>query len=113
MRGIYTSVNDIRKRVYAEVARLSYDYKDGDLSQMDEIPYRVIPGEVTVYRDSVFIERAIVRERMRMAMGLSVRTAAEHAPVTQGAEECVKPEKYYQPPLINIIKFDWIKILII
>ena len=105
MRGIYTSVNDLRKRVFAEVARLSYEYKEGDLSQMEEIPYRVIPGEVSVYRDSVFLERAIVRERMRMAMGLSVRTAAEQAPVTQGAEECVKPEKYYQPPLINIIKF--------
>lgn len=105
MRGIYTSVNDIRKRVFAEVAKLSYDYKDGDLSQMDQIPYKVIPGEVSIYRDSVFLERAIVRERMRMAMGLSVRTASEHAPVTQGAEECVKPEKYYQPPLINIIKF--------
>jgi len=105
MRGIYTSVNDIRKRVYAEVAKLSYDYKEGDLSQMSEIPYRVIPGEVSVYRDSVFLERAIVRERMRMAMGLSCRSASEQAPVTQGAEECVKPEKYYQPPLINIIKF--------
>lgn len=105
MRGIYTSVNDIRKRVFAEVAKLSYDYKDGDLSKMAEIPYKIIPGEVSMYRESVFLERAIVRERMRMAMGLSVRTAAEHAPVTQGAEECVKPEKYYQPPLINIIKF--------
>lgn len=105
MRGIYTSVNDIRQRVFSEVAKLSYEYKDGDLSQMEEIPYRVIPGEVSIYRDSVFLERAIVRERMRMAMGLSVRTAAEQAPVTQGAEECVKPEKYYQPPLINIIKF--------
>ena len=105
MRGIYTSVNDIRKRVFAEVAKLSYDYKEGDLSKMEEIPYNVIPGEVSIYRDSVFLERAIVRERMRMAMGLSARTAAEQAPVTQGAEECVKPEKYYQPPLINIIKF--------
>ncbi|MCR5419679.1 MAG: 4Fe-4S dicluster domain-containing protein [Lachnospiraceae bacterium] len=105
MRGIYTSVNDLRKRVYAEVAKLSYDYKDGDLSRMEEIPYNVIPGEMAVYRDSVFIERAIVRERMRMAMGLSLRSAAEQAPVTQGAQECVKPEKYYQPPLINIIKF--------
>lgn len=105
MRGIYTSVNDIRKRVYAEVARLSYDYKDGDLSQMEQIPYNVIPGEVSMYRESVFLERAIVKERMRLAMGLPLRTAAEHAPVSQGAEECVKPEKYYQPPLINIIKF--------
>lgn len=38
-------------------------------------------------------------------MGLPVRTAAEHAPVSMGAEECVQPEKYYQPPLVNIIKF--------
>ena len=105
MRGVYTSVNDIRKRVFAEVAKLSYDYKDGDLSEMEMIPYRIIPGEVSTYRESVFLERAIVKERMRLAMGLPLRTAAEHAPVSTGAEECVKPEKYYQPPLINIIKF--------
>ena len=105
MRGIYTSVNDIRKRVFAEVAKLSYDYKDGDLSQMEQIPYRIIPGEVSTYRESVFLERAIVKERMRLAMGLNLRKPTEHAPVSTGAEECVKPEKYYQPPLINIIKF--------
>ncbi|MDO4324267.1 MAG: 4Fe-4S dicluster domain-containing protein [Lachnospiraceae bacterium] len=105
MRGIYTSVNDIRKRVFAEVAKLSYDYEDGDLSQMEHIPYRVIPGEVSTYRESVFLERAIVKERMRLAMGLPLRKTTEHAPVSVGAEECVKPEKYYQPPLVNIIKF--------
>lgn len=105
IRGIYTSVNDIRKRVFTEVARLSYNYKDGDLSEMEMIPYRIIPGEESKYRESVFLERAIVKERMRLAMGLSLRSAAEHAPVSTGAEECVKPEKYYQPPLINIIKF--------
>lgn len=104
MRGIHTSVNDIRKMVYAEVARLSYDYQNGDLSQMEEIPYKIIPGEVSVYRESVFLERAIVKERIRLAMGLPLQTAAEHAAVSEGAMECVKPEKYYQPPLINIIK---------
>lgn len=105
MRGVYTSVNDIRKRVFAEVAKLSYEYEDGDLIQMEQIPYRIIPGEVSTYRESVFLERAIVEERMRLAMGLPLRTAAEHAPVSEGAIECVKAEKYYQPPLVNIIKF--------
>ena len=106
MRGIYTSVNDIRKHVFAEVARLSYNYRDdGDLSEMEQIPYRIIPGEVSVYRNSVFLERAIVKERMRLAMGLPLRSPTEHAPVSTGAAECVKPEKYYQPPLVNIIKF--------
>ena len=105
VRGIYTSVNDIRKHVFAEVAKLSYNYSEGALSEMEKIPYRIIPGEVSTYRESVFLERAIVRERMRLAMGLTVRSASEQAPVSYGAEECVKPEKYYQPPLINIIKF--------
>ena len=105
MRGIHTSINDIRKAVFAEVARLSYNYQPGDLSEMENIPYRIIPGEVSNYRESVFLERAIVKERMRLAMGLPLRTAAEHSPVSTGAEEAVYPEKYYQPPLINIIKF--------
>ena len=105
MRGIHTSINDIRKKVFAEVARLSYRYQEGDLSDMENIPYRIIPGEVSTYRESVFLERAIVKERMRLAMGLPLRDVTEHAPVSQGAQECVHPEKYYQPPLINIIKF--------
>ena len=104
MRGIHTSINDIRRMVFSEVARLSYEY-NGDLSDMENIPYRIIPGEVSTYRESVFLERAIVKERMRLAMGLPLRDASEHAPVSQGADECVYPEKYYQPPLINIIKF--------
>ena len=104
MRGIHTSINDIRRMVFTEVAKLSYEYS-GDLSDMENIPYRIIPGEVSTYRESVFLERAIVKERMRLAMGLPLRDVTEHAPVSQGAEECVHPEKYYQPPLINIIKF--------
>lgn len=105
MRGIHTSINDIRKKVFAEVAKLSYNYEEGSLSDMENIPYRIIPGEVSTYRESVFLERAIVKERMRLAMGLPLRDVTEHAPVSRGAEECVHPEKYYQPPLINIIKF--------
>ena len=81
MRGVYTSVNDIRKRVFAEVAKLSYNYKDGDLSEMELIPYRVIPGEVSTYRESVFLERAIVKERMRLAMGLSLRKVRDRKSV--------------------------------
>lgn len=104
-RGVYTSVNDIRKRVYAEVAKLSYEYQDGDFSKMDLIPYRIIPGEISTYRESVFLERAIVNERMRLAMGLNVRSAAEQSPVSIGVEECIKPEVYYEAPLIDIIKF--------
>lgn len=105
VRGIYTSVNEIRKMVYAEIARLSYNYQDGDMRELDLIPYRIIPGEVSTYRESIFLERAIVEERLRLALGLNLRPVSEHAPVSLGAEECVQPEKYYEEPLINVISF--------
>ena len=105
MRGIYTSVNEIRKQVFAEIAKLSYEYEEGCEMRLEQIPYDIIKGEATGYRESVFLERAIVEERLRLAMGLPLRPVAEHAPVSKGAEECIIPEKYYQPPLINIIKF--------
>ena len=105
MKGVYTSINNIRRSVFTEVAKLAYEYEEGKLSEMEHIPYKIIPGEISTYRDSVFLERAIVAERMRLAMGLPLRSAAEQAPISQGAEEATKPESYYQPPLINVIKF--------
>ena len=88
MRGINTDINTIRQMVFSEIAQLSYDYDENDkdfFKKMEHIPYRIIPGEESTYRDSVFLERAIVNERMRLAMGLPVRKANEHAPVSDGA----------------------------
>lgn len=105
MRGIYTSINVLKKKVYSEIARLSYEYDKGNLEDLESIAYKIIPGEVSTYRESVFLERAIIKERLRVAMGLSVRTAEEHGPASDGIEEAVKPEKYYQLPLVDVIKF--------
>lgn len=104
MRGIYSSVTDIRRKVFTEVARLAYE--DGDYKQrMEMIPYKICPGEVATYRDSIFLERAIVEERLRLAMGMPLRQVSENTPCHTGIEESVIAEKYYDPPLINIISF--------
>ena len=103
MRGIYSSVTDIRRKVFTEVARLAYE--GGDSSRIEELPYKIIPGEVSTYRDSIFLERAIVGERLRLAIGLPLRPMDEHAPISQGIVESAIAEKYYDPPLVNIIKF--------
>ena len=103
MRGIYTSVNKIRRQVFAEVAALAYE--GGDYARIEDIPYKIIPGEIASYRDSVFLERAIVGERLRLTMGLPLRKANEHAPISDGIADSVIEEKYYEPPLVNIIKF--------
>ncbi len=103
VRGIDTSLMHIRRKVFTEVARMAYE--GGDYSRIEELPYRIVPGEVSRYRDSIFLERAIVGERLRLSMGLSLRPMAEHAPLATGIEEAARPEKYYEPPLINVIKF--------
>ena len=103
MRGIYSSVTDMRRKVFTEVAKLAYE--GGDYSRMEDIPYRICPGDVAQHRESIFLERAIVEERLRLAMGLPLRDIREHAPVSRGVEESAIAEKYYDPPLINIISF--------
>ena len=59
-----------------------YDVDSPVEKTIEEIPYRVIPGEVGNFRNDVFLERAIVGERLRLAMGLPCRSAAEHAPIS-------------------------------
>ncbi|MEG3073442.1 MAG: 4Fe-4S dicluster domain-containing protein [Ruthenibacterium sp.] len=103
MRGIYSSVTDIRRKVFTEVARLSYENKD--LTELTKIPYTIIPGEMGSYRGSVFLERAIVSERLRLCMGLPLRPVDEQCPISEGVEKSAISEKYYDPPLINVIKF--------
>ena len=65
MRGVYTSVNDIRKMVFAEVARLAYDYQDGDLSQMEQIPYRIKSTDMAFFTHRVVTD---VTNIMRFAL---------------------------------------------
>jgi [FeFe] hydrogenase (group B1/B3) len=103
MRGIYSSVTDIRRKVFTEVARLAYE--GGDYSRIDDLPYKIVPGEVANYRESIFLERAIVGERLRLSIGLPLRPITEHTRLSQGIIESAIAEKYYDPPLVNVIKF--------
>lgn len=103
MRGIYSSVTDIRRKVFTEVARLAYE--GGDYSRIEELPYKILPGETATYRESIFLERAIVGERIRLAMGLPVRPTDKHTLLTEGVEDSVIAEKFFEPPLVNIINF--------
>ena len=103
MRGIFTPVTKIRRQVFTEIARMGFE--GGDYSRIDELPYKIIPGEVATYRESIFKERAIVGERLRLACGLPMRPFDQHAPISKGIEHAAKPEKYYEPPLLDVIPF--------
>lgn len=104
MRGVHTAVNDIRRRVFTEVARMSFE--GGDYAEtLRRLPHKIIPGEVPKYRQNILVERAVVGERLRLAIGLPLRDLSEYASTAASIEESVVAEKYYEPPLINVISF--------
>ena len=103
MRGLYSVVKENRRDVFAEVARLAYAGKGYEGAE--DIPYKIVSGDISNNRDSVFLERAIVGEGVRLAMGLSLRPAHTRMLLTEGMDHAAIAEQYYEPPLINIIPY--------
>lgn len=103
MRGIPSLITDIRKKVFTEVARMAY--AGGDYSRAEDLPYVIVPGDQPMHRESVFLERAIAGERVRLAMGLSIRPIQTRTLMTDGMDHAAIAEQYYEPPLINIIPY--------
>ena len=103
MRGIPSLITDIRKKVFTEVARMAY--AGGDYSHAEDLPYVIVPGDQPLHRESVFLERAIAGERVRLAMGLGIRPVQTRSLMTDGMNNAAIAEQYYEPPLINIIPY--------
>ena len=102
MRGIETQVRKVRRRVFKEIADLAY-HSENLIDDMEALPYKIVPGEDNEYWESVYRERAVVRERIRLAMGMSLRPEDAPVHVSQGVEESNIAEKYYEPPLLQVI----------
>ena len=103
MRGIPSLITDIRKKVFTEVARMAY--AGNGYEAANELPYVIVPGDRPLHRESVFLERAIAGERVRLAMGLGLRPADGRHLVTEGMDAAAVAEQYYEPPLVNIISY--------
>lgn len=102
MKDSFIDIITIRRKVFADIARLAYE--DADLSKLNLEIYKLLPGEMATYRESIFRERAVIGERLRMALGLNARTAAETGAVTEGIEEIDVDRRVYTPPLVEVIK---------
>ena len=103
MRGIPSLITDIRKSVFKEVARMAY--AGGDYTQAEDLPFKIVPGDQPLHRESIFLERAIAGERVRLAMGLGVRPIQTRSLMTDGMDAAAVAEQYYEPPLVNIIPY--------
>ena len=103
MRGIPSLITDIRKKVFVEVAKMAY--AGSDYHKAEDLAYVIVPGDSPLHRESIFLERAIAEERVRLAMGLSLRPIQQRTMVTEGMDHAAIAEQYYEPPLINIIPY--------
>ena len=102
MRGVHSIIDDARRNVFTEVARLAYT---GDYDSVDSIPYRIIPGEIARHRNDVFLERAVVAARVKLALGMDIRPGAPREPLSQRIRDAATDQKYFEEPLVNIITF--------
>ena len=102
MRGVHSIIDDARRNVFTEVARLAYT---GDYDSVDSIPYRIIPGEIAKHRNDVFLERAVVAARVKLALGMDIRPGAPREPLSQRIRDAATDQKYFEEPLVNIITF--------
>ncbi len=101
MKESYVNLINIRRQVFTKIAKMAYD--NTDLRELEKSSFEILPGEVAKYRDSIFRERAIVDERLRLTMGLNVRKPTEYHRVTDGILEEGVDETQFIEPLVNII----------
>lgn len=67
MRKFDTKVQHLKYKVLREVARLAWD--DRLLGEVMNIPKQIVPGDTPTMRCCVYKERAILGERIKLAMG--------------------------------------------
>ena len=100
MRGVHSAVDDIRRGVFTEVARLAYEYNENDQDKVDLIPYKLVPGDVAKYRHDVYLERAVIIARVRLALGMNIDIGGH---LSTHINEAVTDQKYFEAPLVNVI----------
>lgn len=104
IRGLDTTVKRLRHQVFTEVATLGFNVNPDTLNDdMEAIPYKMVNEDTPRYRDNIYRARSIVRERLRLAMGLSLRPEDKPVHLTAGVEASNISEKYYEPPLMQVI----------
>lgn len=103
MRNLDTPVREIRRKIFTEIAKIGFESTDETLiHDIEAIPYNIVE-ERAKYRDSIYRERAVASERVRLAVGLSLRPENKAVHLTDGLAASNIDEKYYEPPLMQVI----------
>ena len=104
LRELPTSVKKLRPAVFKEVAKVAFECSPDKINDgIEAIPYKITPTEVPKYLESIYRERAVASERVRLAMGMSLRPQDKPVHITEGVTESNISDKYYEPPLMQVI----------
>ena len=102
MRGLDTQVRKYRREIFKEIANLAYNSKN-IIDDIEALPYKIVQADEPEFWENIYRERAVAREHCRLAMGMSLRPENQPVHVSQGVEESNIAEKYYEPPLMQVI----------
>lgn len=103
-RGLLTPLKKLRRQVFVEMARIAFETDKSEIiDAIEGVPYKITPGDKPLYRESIWRERAICSERVRLSMGLSLRPEDAPVHVTSGLRNSDIADKYYEPPLMQVI----------
>jgi len=102
MRGIYTPVTDLRRRLLMETVRFILEGREP--SEIESLPFNIIEMGKPIYRCCSYRELSIVKQRLRLAFGLSLVEERENIPVSSGIEKAFTSEKIIDTPLVNVIR---------
>ena len=67
IRGLDTSVKRLRKQVFTEVARVAWE-SDNINEDIEAIPYKITPGDVPLYRESIWRELTVYTYGVKLYM---------------------------------------------
>ena len=102
MKETYIDILNIRRMAFEHIAKIAYENRP--ITDIGLEVYDILPGEEAQYRESIFLDRAVMGERLRMGIGLDARTADKTDAITEGLDKMDVSHRIYNPPLVSVIK---------
>ncbi len=100
-----SEITKIKRRVLTDVAALTLSNKLEE--EIDNLPKKLVREGIAKYRCCEFKERAILTDRVRLALGLGLEESDEDEPLALAAKEALTEDlKKYEShaPLVSIIE---------
>jgi len=102
LRGLYSPLTDLRRRTFAALAR--FVWEERPLADFDRLPFEILDLRRPTYRCCTFRELSILRQRLRLAMGLPLVEEQDNRPASEGIAAAFTPAKVITAPLVQVLR---------